>query len=113
MPDRIAYKVMTEAEFTQLQREGAFRGSPADLADGFIHMSGAAQLAATIDTHFRGRTDLVLAAVDLTRLGEAVRWEPSRGGQLFPHLYGPLAIDAVTAAGPLARSADGSLRLPG
>ncbi len=113
MPERIAYKVMTVAEFADMQRAGEFRCSPADVADGFIHMSSAAQLAATIDTHYRGRTDLVLAAVDLTRLGEAVRWEPSRGGQLFPHLYGPLPMDAVTAAGPLTRSADGSVRLPG
>ncbi len=113
MPERIAYKVMTTAEFEDMRREGQFRGSPADVADGFIHMSSGAQLAATIDTHFRGRTDLVLAAVDLTRLGEAVRWETSRGGQLFPHLHGLLPMDAVTAAGPLERSADGSLRLPG
>src|SRR5277367_5223712 len=95
MSDRIVYKVMSAAEAMQMQRDGVFRGSPADLADGYIHLSRASQLAATVDKHFGGVDDLTLAAVDLSRLGDSVRWEPSRGGQLFPHIHGILPIDAV------------------
>ena len=113
MSERIAYKVMTRDELEAMRREGAFRGSPADLADGFIHLSSGAQLAATVDKHYPGQAGLVIATVDLTRLGEAVRWEPSRGGELFPHLYGTLPMAAVLGAGPLERSADGSVKLPG
>ena len=113
MSDPVAYKILTTAEFAQLRRDGAFRGSAADMADGFVHLSSGAQIAATLDTHYGGRTDLVIAAVDLARLGDRVRWEASRGGQMFPHLYGVLAMDAVIAAGPLRRAADGSVQLPG
>jgi uncharacterized protein (DUF952 family) len=84
MPDRIAYKVMLAAETEQVLRDGLFRGSPADIADGYIHLSSGSQLVATLDRHFSGVSGLMLAAVDLSRLGDAVRWEPSRGGQLFP-----------------------------
>lgn len=113
MPDRIAYKILTDDEFGTMRREGSFRGSPVDLADGFVHLSSAAQVTETADRHFRGRTGLVVAVVDLSRLGDAVRWEASRGGQLFPHLYGALPLGAVIAAGPLERKADGTLLLPG
>jgi uncharacterized protein (DUF952 family) len=113
MAERIAYKVMTAAEFARMQREQMFHGSSADLADGFIHMSTAAQLPVTLDKHFHGQTDLVVAAIDLPRLGDAVRWEPSRGGDLFPHCYGPLPMAAVTAAAPLEWYPDGTVKLPG
>jgi len=113
MTGPIAYKVVTAAEFARTQPGQVFRGSPADLADGFIHMSTAAQLAATVDRHFRGQTDLVVIAFDLSRLGEAVRWESSRGGELFPHCYGLLPMAAMIAAGPLERRADGTVLLPG
>ena len=89
MPDRIVYKVMSAAEAQQMQRDGVFHGSPADIADGYIHLSCGSQLAETLDKHFSGVDGLVLAAVDLLRLGDTVRWEPSRGGQLFPHITGP------------------------
>ena len=113
MPDAIAYKVLTTDQFEQMRRDGYFHGAPVDIADGYIHMSSASQLGATIDKHFGNRTDLVLAAVNLAGLGDAVRWEPSRGGQLFPHLYGVLPMEAVVAFGPMERTVDGSVKLPG
>ena len=111
-PDRIAYKIMTADEIEQLQRLGEFRGSAADLADGFIHMSTATQLPATIEAHYRGRENLVLVAIDVASLGGMARWEPSRGGQLFPHLYGALSAESVVAVGPLEQASDGSVKLP-
>jgi uncharacterized protein (DUF952 family) len=113
MHDRIAYKIMSSTELEQMQRNGVFRGSPADIADGFIHLSCGSQVAATWDNHFNSINGLVLAAVDLSRLGDAVRWEPSRGGQLFPHIYGFLTTDAVVAVVPLERTPDGAVKLPG
>jgi len=112
MSDRIVYKVMSAAELTQMQRDGVFRGSPADIADGYIHLSRGSQLATTVDKHFSGVDGLMLAAVDLSRLGDDVRWEPSRGGQLFPHIYGLLPINAVVSVAKLERTADGAIKLP-
>lgn len=112
MPDPTAYKVLTAGQMTALEQDGSFAGAPVDLADGYIHLSTAAQLQETIDKHFAGQERLWLAAVDLDALGEAVKWEPSRGGQLFPHIYGPLPLDAVIAYSELHYEPDGSLRLP-
>jgi uncharacterized protein (DUF952 family) len=112
MSDRIVYKVMSAAELQQMQRDGVFHGSPADIADGYIHLSCGSQVAATLDRHFSGVAGLVLAAVDLSKLGETVRWEPSRGGQLFPHIYGPLPVEAVVAVATLERTSDGAVKLP-
>jgi len=112
MPDRIAYKIMTEEELARMRRDGSFPGSPTDIADGYIHLSRGPQVAGTADKHFAGMTGLVLAAVDLSRLGDTVRWEPSRGGQLFPHIYGALTMDAVVAVVPLERTPDGAVTLP-
>lgn len=112
MPESTAYKVLTAEQMTALETEGRFAGAPVDLADGYIHLSTAAQLGETIDRHFAGQDGLWLAAVDLDALGEAIKWEPSRGGQLFPHLYGVLTLDAVVAYSELHYEADGALRLP-
>ncbi|MEJ0018507.1 MAG: DUF952 domain-containing protein [Acetobacteraceae bacterium] len=112
MPDRIVYKVMSAAELTQMQRDGVFHGSPVDIADGYIHLSCASQLAATLERHFKGVEGLMLAAVDVSRLGDTVRWEPARGGQLFPHIHGPLPVAAVVAVAALERDADGAVKLP-
>ena len=109
----VAYKVLTAPQMADLLAQGQFAGAPIDLADGYIHLSSAAQLTETVDKHFAGQTDLYVAAVDLDRLGSAIRWEPSRGGQLFPHLYSELPLSAVIAHGPLERDEDGSVRLPG
>ena len=110
--DRIVYKIMSSAELDRMREDGAFRGSPADISDGYIHLSCGSQLAATLEKYFSGVEGLMLIAVDLSRLGETVRWEPARDGQLFPHIYGPLPIGAVVSAAPVEREADGTVRLP-
>lgn len=107
-----AYKVLTAAHMHALEHDGSFAGAPIDLADGYIHMSTRDQLTETADKHFAGQDDLWVAAVDLEALGEAVRWEVSRGGAEFPHLYAPLPLDAVVAYSPLERDEDGTVRLP-
>jgi uncharacterized protein (DUF952 family) len=108
----IAYKVMTGSQMVALEVEGLFAGAPIDLADGFIHLSTDSQVTETVDKHFAEQTHLHLVAVDLAVLGAAVKWEPSRGGQLFPHIYAPLPLDAVLAYGPLERDQNGAVRLP-
>ena len=112
MLDRIVYKIMSAAELNQMRRDGEFFGSPADLADGYIHLSCGSQLAATLDKHFSGVDGLMLVALDLSRLGDTVRWEPARGGQLFPHIYGRLPVGAVVSIASLERTDDGTVRLP-
>jgi uncharacterized protein (DUF952 family) len=106
-------KVLTLADWTRFQAEGVYPGSAADQADGFIHFSTAAQIAATLAKHYAGQTDLVLLAVDLTQvLPAAVRWEPARGGDLFPHLYAPLPLAAVLAHGPITQGPNGTHHCP-
>ena len=112
MAEAIGYKVLTTEELTALEREGTFAGASIDLADGYIHLSTADQLAGTIDKHFADRFDLQIVAVDLDALGDIVRWEESRGGALFPHIYGPLTLDVVLAYSPLEYEPDGTIRLP-
>ena len=107
-----AYKVLTAEQMAALEHDGSFAGAPVDLADGYIHLSTVGQLTETVDKHFAGQEQLHVAAVDLEALGEAIRWEESRGGQLFPHLYGTLPLEAVIAYSPLERDDDGSVRLP-
>jgi uncharacterized protein (DUF952 family) len=92
----LAYKVLTAGQWVDLQA-GRFAGAPVDMADGYVHLSTAEQLGETLAKHFAGQTGLVVAAVDLDRLGDAVKWEVSRGGALFPHLYGRLTMDAVVS----------------
>ena len=112
MSDQIGYKIMSVVELEQMQRDGVFYGSPVDIADGYIHMSLGSQLAATLDKHFSGVDGLVLVAVDLSRFGDALRWERSRGGQLFPHIYGLLPVEAVISITTLGRTPDGAVKLP-
>ena len=108
----LAYKVLTAAQMAELEQTGVFKGAPVDLADGYIHLSTAAQLTETVDKHFAGQSDLHLVAVDLAALGDAVKWEPSRGGQLFPHIYGDLPLSVAVAYGPLERDDEGAVKLP-
>ena len=82
-------------------------GAPVDHADGYIHFSTAAQVRETAATHFAGQADLLLVAVNAAALGPALKWEPSRGGALFPHLYGTLALDAVRRVEELPLGRDG------
>jgi len=109
----VAYKVLTGSQLAELEENASFAGSFADLADGFIHLSTAEQVPGTLDKHFAGHSDIHLAAVDLAALGEAVKWEPSRGGDLFPHVYAELPLGAVLAHAPLEREENGRLVLPG
>jgi uncharacterized protein (DUF952 family) len=91
----LIYKICPADLWRAAEGAGAFGGAPIDLADGYIHFSTAEQARETAARHFPGQDDLVLVAVDAAALGEALKWEPSRGGALFPHLYGPLALAAV------------------
>ena len=97
----IIYKISDVALWNEAKRLGVFTGAPVDVADGFIHFSTAAQAAETAARHFAGRSDLVLVAVDADALGASLRYEPSRGGALFPHLYGTLPLAAVRWVKPL------------
>jgi uncharacterized protein (DUF952 family) len=97
----LIYKIAPSSLWRRTQDRGRFDGAPVDIADGFIHFSTAAQAEETALKHFSGRTDLVLIAVDAKRLGDLLRYEPSRGGDLFPHLYAPLPLDAVVCVKPL------------
>jgi uncharacterized protein (DUF952 family) len=93
-----AYKILTSGQWAQFQVDGIFHGAPVDLADGYIHLSAADQLTGTLDKHFAGQSGLVIAEVDLATLGSMVKWEISRGGALFPHIYGPLPMSAVLSS---------------
>jgi uncharacterized protein (DUF952 family) len=106
------YKVASRSAFAAARPSGAFRGMPVDEADGYMHFSTAAQLPETLRRHFAGEADLVLLAVPAEAVGAGLRWEPSRGGELFPHLYAPLDLEAVAWWAPLAVAADGGCALP-
>ncbi len=106
------FKIVPAALWQEAERDGVFRGSEVDLRDGFIHFSTAAQAEETAAKHFAGQDNLLLIAIDAARLGAALKWEPSRGGALFPHLYGDLALSAVTAVDSLPLSPDGRHRFP-
>ena len=104
----IVYKIVAAEEWTEAEAAGAFTGASVDRADGFIHFSTAEQAPETAAKWFAGRDDLTLAAVAAEALGDALRWEPSRGGALFPHLYGPLSMSAVVWSRPLPLGPDGA-----
>jgi len=104
---RTLYKICSATLWREAERAGVFRGSKVDQRDNFIHFSTAAQVAETAAKHFSGQSDLLLISVDAGRLGSALRWEPSRGGALFPHLYGPLAPEAVIRVDLLPLGPDG------
>lgn len=112
MTDAVAYKVLTQGQMDALEADGSFAGAPVDLSDGYIHLSTADQLTETVDKHFAGQDDLHVVAVDLDVLGDAVKWDESRGGQLFPHIYAALPLSAVIAYSPLKRDDAGRVALP-
>ena len=103
------YKLADRGEWALARASGAYEGSAVDRADGYIHISTTAQLAETARRHYAGREGLVLVAIDPTALGEPLRWEPSRGGDLFPHLYAPLPMTAVRCERDLSVTADGAM----
>jgi uncharacterized protein (DUF952 family) len=103
----LVYKISPAAPWAAAEGAGVFTGAPVDLKDGFIHFSTAAQAKETAAKHFPGQVDLVLVAVDAAALGDNLIYEPSRGGDLFPHLYGPLPMSAVRSVVPLPLALDG------
>ncbi|AWI55866.1 hypothetical protein AB395_0000182 [Sinorhizobium fredii CCBAU 45436] len=106
------YKIVPALLWQEARRAGQFAGAPVDLADGFIHFSTGDQVGETAARHFEGQTDLLLVAVDAGALGDKLVYEPSRGGALFPHLYGPLTLDAVLWEKPLPLGSDGKHIFP-
>ena len=103
----IIYKILPASLWHDAQKTGAFAGSQVDLKDGYIHFSTAQQAAETAAKHFAGQHDLVLLHVDADIFGDALKWEPSRGGALFPHLYGKLDVKHVARVDPLPLDHDG------
>ena len=106
------FKVCEAPEWREAESRGSYEGSADDRRDGFIHFSTLTQLAGTLTKHFPDRDDLVLVAVKAEALGGALKWEPSRGGDQFPHLYGALPISAVLWVRPLLRDEYGGYLLP-
>jgi uncharacterized protein (DUF952 family) len=105
--DSLVYKIATGKQWQAAQAAGVFTGAPVDIADGFIHFSTAAQIRETAARHFAGQAGLVLVEIDAGMLGDKLLWEPSRGGDLFPHLYAQLPLSAVTRTWPLPLGGDG------
>jgi len=106
------YHFCRRAEWEAAQAAGTYTGSSQDKADGFIHFSGAGQVAASVAKHRAGQDGLVILEADAAALGQALKWEPSRGGQLFPHLYGTLPVSAVVRVADVPLRPDGCHALP-
>ena len=106
------YKIVSADLWQAAEDSGVFTGAGIDLSDGFIHLSTGAQARRTAQLYFKGQGNLVLVAVDGARLGEALKYEPSRDGDLFPHLYGPLPLAAVLSVRPLPVGGDGNHIFP-
>jgi uncharacterized protein (DUF952 family) len=108
----LIYKICPRALWQEAERDGVFRGAPVDRADGYIHFSTAEQVRETAAKHFAGQDDLLLVAVEAAALGAALKWEPSRGGALFPHLYGELPLRCVRSIESLGLGPDGAHQFP-
>lgn len=106
------FKIFRAEEFAAFEAAGETAGAPVDLADGYIHFSTAEQVQETAAKHFSGEEDLVLLALEADALGDALKWEPSRGGQLFPHLYRTLSRGDILWVQPLPLEEDGNHRFP-
>ena len=107
------YKILSRTDWEAARAAGRYAGSAVDARDGFIHFSTAAQAPETAAKHFAGQADLVVLEVEADDLGEALRWEPSRGGELFPHLYGPLDTGLVRNVTEAPLGPDGTPRIGG
>jgi uncharacterized protein (DUF952 family) len=112
MTDQLIYHLARQADLERARALGRYDGAREDAVDGFMHFSTAAQVVESAARHRAGERDLILVAVDPLRLGAALRWEPARGGALFPHLYGPLPLDVVAWTRPLSLDVDGRHRFP-
>lgn len=108
----LIYKIMTVADFESADLSGVFHGTADDRRDGYIHFSTAQQVRETAAIHFQGQGNLMLVAVDVHQLGDTLRWEASRGGQLFPHLYGPLDWNHVAWSVDLPMDSHGNQLFP-
>ena len=109
---RKIYKICPAAAWREAVRQGVYRGSTDDARDGFIHFSVASQVAETARKHFASQSGLLLIEVDADALGQALRFEPSRNDELFPHLYGELDLSAVTAVREMRERSDGTHDIP-
>jgi uncharacterized protein (DUF952 family) len=112
MNPELIYHICRQDEWAAAEQSGSYAGSSQDRADGFIHFSGAGQVRASAAKHRAGQDGLVLLTVEAAALGEALKWEPSRGGALFPHLYGALPVTAVRQVDALPLGADGAHVFP-
>jgi uncharacterized protein (DUF952 family) len=112
MPGRLIYHLARNTDFERAAASAQYPGAREDTADGFMHFSTGVQVVESAARHRAGELDLVLVAVDPERLGATLRWEPARGGELFPHLYGPLPLSAVVWAKPLPLGPDGRHSFP-
>jgi len=108
----LIYKVVSAQEWSVATEQGKFLGAAIDLTDGYIHFSTAQQLRETVEKHFAGQSDLLLVSVDADSLGDDLKWEPSRGGALFPHLYAPLSIKSVVMSTEMPLGEDGRHIIP-
>ena len=108
----LIFKVVSAQEWSVATEQGEFLGAAIDLTDGYIHFSTADQLRETVEKHFAGQSDLLLVSVDADSLGDELKWEPSRGGALFPHLYAPLSIESVVKSTEMPLGKDGHHIIP-
>jgi len=108
----VIFHICPRAEWEEAQRAGRYVGSAASLRDGFLHFSTASQIVESAAKHWAGKEDLILLAADEAALGGSVKWEKSRGGALFPHVYGPIPLTAVTWSKRLPLGADGRHAFP-
>tara|TARA_R110000787_G_scaffold95530_2_gene198573 strand:- start:206 stop:553 length:348 start_codon:yes stop_codon:yes gene_type:complete len=107
MTELFAFKLLTRDQWEQFRADGLFTGAPVDINDGYIHLSARDQVAETAAKHFAGQDDLMLLMIDLSALSDTVKWEPSRGGALFPHIYGTIPMSAVTTKAKIRLGDDG------
>jgi uncharacterized protein (DUF952 family) len=112
MEDDLIYKICSIELWGEAQEAGVFSGAPIDVQDGYIHFSTSGQLAETAAKHFANQHDLVLLTIAAHSLGDDLKWEPSRGGALFPHLYTPLKLSDVVQVDPLPLDDDGAHAIP-
>ncbi len=108
----LIYKVVSAQEWSVATERGEFLGAAIDLTDGYIHFSTADQLRETVEKHFAGQSDLLLVSVNADSLGDELKWEPSRGGALFPHLYSVLSMDSVAMCAEMPLGDDGKHVIP-
>ena len=101
------YKIFQLPAWTTFEQTGRYKGSPVDISDGFIHLSCAHQMQGTLDKHYTDAKDLIVGQIDAAKLGEALKYEPSRGGEDFPHLYDDLSMDAVSQHWPWSPDSSG------